>query len=236
MAACGLSGLLCFGSVSAQEESATAEDGAPASEAPAETTAAPNVPLGANLTPPVGVVPPGPALITAPGSGQPGSSSVSMAPGTQTTGTANAGPNAVVAPEADPAPDPAPAPVAEAAPVEAAPIEAVPVEAAPVEAAPVDPVVATAEDLDADNYPDAAEWELGLDGNNPDTDVDGVADGDELNIYGTDPLAADSDGDGVLDGEELFGIFTDPLVWDDFSAEGSETAMQAAEESAQPVG
>jgi hypothetical protein len=238
MAAFAVSGLLCLGSVSAQEESATAEDGAPASEAPGETTSAPNVPLGANLTPPVGLLPPGPAIISAPGSGQPGSSSVSMAPGTQTTGTATTGPNAVVAPEAEPAPDPAPAPeaAAGAAPVETAPAEAAPVEAAPAETAPVEAAVATAEDLDADNYPDALEWDLGLDGNNPDTDVDGVADGDELNIYGTDPLVADSDGDGVFDGEELFGILTDPLVWDDFSTAGSETAMQAAEESAQPVG
>ena len=44
-----------------------------------------------------------------------------------------------------------------------------------------------------------------------------MADGDELNIYGTDPTVFDSDGDGVSDGEELFGIFTDPLVWNDFS-------------------
>ena len=83
-----------------------------------------------------------------------------------------------------------------------------------------DTALATTEDADADNYPDALEWDLGLDGNNPDTDADGVADGDEINIYGTDPLVSDTDGDGVLDGEELFGIFTDPLVWEDFSAGG----------------
>jgi hypothetical protein len=238
LAAFGLSGLLCFGSALAQEESATAEDGAPASEAPAETTTAPNVPLGANLTPPVGLLPPGPALISAPGSGQPGSSSVSMAPGTQTTGVANPGPNAVVAPEAEPAPEPAPAPEAsaETAPVEAAPVDAAPVETAPADAAPTEAAVATAEDLDADNYPDAAEWELGLDGNNPDTDADGVADGDEITIYGTDPLVADTDGDGVFDGEELFGIFTDPLVWDDFSTQSGEAVMQEAVENVEPVG
>ena len=44
---------LSLGSVAAQTESATAEDGAPASEAPGTTTA-PSVPVGANLTPPVG--------------------------------------------------------------------------------------------------------------------------------------------------------------------------------------
>lgn len=90
--------------VSAQTESATAEDGASADEAPA-TTPVPTVPVGANLTPPLGISPPGPAIVTPPGSGLPGSSSVSMAPGTQTTGVAREGRNAARAPEA--APDPA---------------------------------------------------------------------------------------------------------------------------------
>jgi hypothetical protein len=231
MAAFGLSALLSIGGASAQTEEANAGDGAPASEAPAETTSAPNVPLGANLTPPVGLLPPGPALISAPGSGQPGSSSVSMAPGTQTTGVARAGENAVVAPEAAPAPDPAPAPEAAAEP---APAEAAPVEAAPVEAVPVEAAVATATDQDADNYADELEWDLGLDPANPDTDADGVADGDEINIYGTDPLVADTDGDGVFDGEELFGSLTDPVVWDDFSSVEDEAG--AMQEAAQPVG
>ena len=38
---------------------------------------------------------------------------------------------------------------------------------------------------------------------NPDTDGDGVTDGDEVNIYGTDPLNPDSDGDGIDDGDEI---------------------------------
>ena len=45
----------------------------------------------------------------------------------------------------------------------------------------------------------------------PDTDVDGVADGDEIILYSTEPTLFDTDGDGVSDGEELFGISTDPL-------------------------
>lgn len=101
-AAVTLGAALCLGSVAAQEESANAEDGAPASETPEATAVAPNVPLGANLTPPV---PPGPPLIAAPGSGHSGSSSVSMAPGTQTTGRAREGAHAVRAPEAEPAPE-----------------------------------------------------------------------------------------------------------------------------------
>lgn len=68
----------------AQTESATAEDGAPASEAPGNTTTAPNVPLGANLTPPVGITPP--ALVPG-GVNQSGSASVSHTPGTLTSGS-----------------------------------------------------------------------------------------------------------------------------------------------------
>src|SRR5215212_10989331 len=112
-----LAASLWTGSVSAQSESASAEDGKPASEAPAETAPAPNVPLGANLTPPLGALPPGPAILSGPGVGQPGSSTVSMAPGTLTTGVAREGANAVRAAEVEPAPapveEPAPEPVAD---------------------------------------------------------------------------------------------------------------------------
>jgi Bacterial TSP3 repeat len=89
--------------------------------------------------------------------------------------------------------------------------------------------VATATDLDADNYADDLEWDLGLDPNNADTDADGVADGDEITIYGTEPTIYDTDGDGVSDGEELFGILTDPLVWDDLSGETSDAVPQETE-------
>jgi hypothetical protein len=77
-----------------------------------------------------------------------------------------------------------------------------------------DAAVASQTDLDADNYADALELEIGLDPGNPDTDGDGVADGDEVTIYITDPYTWDTDGDGLSDGEELFGVLTDPLVWD----------------------
>jgi Bacterial TSP3 repeat len=79
---------------------------------------------------------------------------------------------------------------------------------------PADSSPGTEPDLDADNYADAAELEIGLDPGNPDTDGDTVADGDELGIYGTDPLTWDSDGDGLSDGEELFATETDPLIED----------------------
>jgi hypothetical protein len=96
----------------------------------------------------------------------------------------------------DVAPTPAPTPAAEAA-------------SAPET---TDRAVASATDQDADNEPDELEPGLGLDPTNADTDGDHVADGDELNLYGTDPTRADTDGDGVSDGEELFATHTDPLV------------------------
>ena len=109
---------------------------------------------------------------------------------------------------------PAPAPVAETTTAE------------PVVA---DATVATATDLDGDNYDDAQELAIGLDPANIDTDADGVADGDEGTIYGTDPFTWDSDGDGFSDGEELYNTRTDPLVWE--AADGS-TALPAAEAAA----
>lgn len=151
-----------------------------------------------------------------------------MAPGTLTAGVAREGINAVRAPEAEPAP----APVAEAAPEPAA--DTAPAETSEPVAA--DTAVATESDLDADNYPDELEWDLGLDPNNVDTDADGVADGDELNIYGTEPTVADTDGDGIIDGGELFDTRTDPLVWDDFAvASGNDVAAQETTETAQTV-
>jgi Bacterial TSP3 repeat len=74
--------------------------------------------------------------------------------------------------------------------------------------------VASVEDLDGDNYVDALELDAGLDPGNPDVDGDGLADGDEVNIYFTDPWTWDTDGDGLSDGDELFGTLTDPLLWD----------------------
>jgi predicted Zn-dependent protease len=79
---------------------------------------------------------------------------------------------------------------------------------------PADAAFPTDTDLDADNYPDASESAIGLDPGNPDTDSDGVADGDEGTLYGTDPLSADTDDDGLTDGAELFGVGTNPLIWD----------------------
>jgi hypothetical protein len=106
-----------------------------------------------------------------------------------------------------------------------APVDVAPAPSAPMETIPAETAVATETDLDADNYADALEPEAGLDPTNADTDVDGVADGDEINLYGTDPTLSDSDGDGVTDGEELFALNTNPAIWDDFSIDASSQTL-----------
>ena len=55
---------------------------------------------------------------------------------------------------------------------------------------------------------------LGTDPKNPDTDGDGLNDGEEVNKYKTDPLKADTDGDGLTDGDEVMKYKTDPLKTD----------------------
>jgi len=58
-------------------------------------------------------------------------------------------------------------------------------------------------DTDKDGLDDVREGELGTDINKPDTDNDGLSDGDEAIIWKTDPLNPDTDNDSYLDGEEV---------------------------------
>jgi hypothetical protein len=58
-------------------------------------------------------------------------------------------------------------------------------------------------DSDGDGLPDSLEIELGTDPFSPDTDKDGLTDGDEVLIWKTNPLNPDTDGDGYLDGDEV---------------------------------
>lgn len=66
-------------------------------------------------------------------------------------------------------------------------------------------------DSDGDRLSDVRESELGTDPYNPDTDDDGLTDGEEVLDYQTNPLDPDTDLDGLKDGEEVKQYDTDPL-------------------------
>jgi outer membrane protein OmpA-like peptidoglycan-associated protein len=70
------------------------------------------------------------------------------------------------------------------------------------------------DDDDSDGLTNAQEVQLGSDPNNPDSDGDGLKDGEEVRRYKTDPLKTDSDGDGLTDGDEVFKYHTDPSQGD----------------------
>ena len=65
-------------------------------------------------------------------------------------------------------------------------------------------------DLDGDGLTNLEEYTNEATPNDGDSDDDGVSDGDEVNMHGTDPRHADSDRDGVDDSTELFTDGTDP--------------------------
>ncbi len=74
-------------------------------------------------------------------------------------------------------------------------------------------------DTDRDGLCDSAETNTGVyvsssnagtDPRNPDTDGDGLMDGEEVTEFRTNPTLFDSDGDGLSDSEEIKVYFTDP--------------------------
>jgi len=69
-------------------------------------------------------------------------------------------------------------------------------------------------DPDHDGLTNQEEADNGTDPKNPDTDGDGLNDGDEVHKHHTDPTKKDTDGDGLDDGLEVLKIGTDPLKID----------------------
>ncbi len=82
-----------------------------------------------------------------------------------------------------------------------------------------------ASDKDGDGLTKREEQEIGTDPNNPDSDGDGLQDGEEVRVYITDPLNPDSDADALKDGAEVKTHATDPLKADtdaDLLSDGDE--------------
>jgi len=69
-------------------------------------------------------------------------------------------------------------------------------------------------DRDTDGLGKCDEEKVGTHTKNPDTDGDGLSDGDEVLKYYTDPLKADADGDGLSDFEEIMKSKTNPSIND----------------------
>ena len=69
-------------------------------------------------------------------------------------------------------------------------------------------------DKDNDGLGKCLEKEIGTDPNNPDTDGDGLNDGEEYLTYKTNPLQTDTDLDGLNDYQEVKVNKTNPLIAD----------------------
>ena len=67
--------------------------------------------------------------------------------------------------------------------------------------------------MTGDGLTNAFELANGYNENHWDSDLDGITDGDEINIYGTNPLNTNSDGDFIDDGDEP-AMGMDPSVSD----------------------
>jgi outer membrane protein OmpA-like peptidoglycan-associated protein/outer membrane protein W len=80
-------------------------------------------------------------------------------------------------------------------------------------------------DNDRDGLTNSEEKMFRVNPNNPDTDGDGLSDGEEIKTHKTDPRRPDSDGDGLKDGEEIRTHKTSPAMADtdgDGLSDGSE--------------
>ncbi|MGD2077133.1 MAG: protein kinase [Chloroflexota bacterium] len=85
-------------------------------------------------------------------------------------------------------------------------------------------------DDDGDGLSNSREEALGTQPDNPDTDGDGLNDGQEVNQYGTSPTQQDTDGDTLSDGAEVNEHGTSPIN-PDTDADGTPDGIEVAEGS-----
>ncbi|MBP8948981.1 MAG: protein kinase [Candidatus Promineofilum sp.] len=83
-------------------------------------------------------------------------------------------------------------------------------------------------DADGDGLSNDQETTLDTDPGSPDTDVDGLKDGDEVLIYTTDPTNRDSDGDLLTDFDEVNTHRTNPRA-SDSDGDGVADGLEAAQ-------
>jgi outer membrane protein OmpA-like peptidoglycan-associated protein/opacity protein-like surface antigen len=89
-------------------------------------------------------------------------------------------------------------------------------------------------DKDLDGLTKKLEKELGTDPENPDSDGDGLNDGEEVNVYKINPLNADTDGDGIKDGEEVKNYSTNPNL-PDSDADGLNDGIEVITHKTNPI-
>lgn len=85
------------------------------------------------------------------------------------------------------------------------------------------------DDDDNDGLSNGKETSLSLNPGIPDSDKDGLMDGDEIFKFKTDPKTIDTDGDGLNDGDEIWRFRTEPLRADtdkDGLNDGDEVSQQ----------
>jgi outer membrane protein OmpA-like peptidoglycan-associated protein len=89
-------------------------------------------------------------------------------------------------------------------------------------------------DDDNDGVTNGEERKYGTNPNNPDSDGDGLKDGEELWRYNTDPLKADTDGDNLTDGDEVRKYNTFPTR-PDTDTDGLNDGMEVFKYETDPL-
>ncbi|NLL72837.1 MAG: VWA domain-containing protein [Clostridiales bacterium] len=92
------------------------------------------------------------------------------------------------------------------------------------------------EDTDEDELNNLEELKVGTDCIKPDTDNDGILDGDEVKIYKTSPILEDTDGDTISDGDEIrLGLNPLKAYSDDITHDSKRKFQQSlSEENIEP--